>query len=905
MVNNTFSRAVKKGIAVFCAAVLLFAQASVSAYAAGSKAVDAAYLDKVETLESFGVLLPEDEMQYSEENLTRERFAQMVSVFYSLPRTGNHTRSDLTPSFTDVSADAPSFAAIETAVRSGAMDGFTDRKFRPAEALQVGEAVQAVVVLLGYDKLVSFNGGSISDYMNEAQKLDLLAGIKNRANQPITKEETVNLFYRALSTEILLLTSFGAEEKYETQKGKTLLTERLGIYMAEGILEATEITAVGNSEPTDEGYIRVNGYLIRTDRDMGDYLGMYVTAYCTGERDFSELELVSVLTPQSRNQTLTVDARDVVGFTGGVLSYWKNEKTRTVKLPDKASVIINGKNNPLYSDSDFLIEEGSITFLDADANGKYETVFVKSYIDVWVGQVYVEDDTVSLIDKNDTSKKYTLDNGNRQRRVVYKTLSGIASYDSIKPDSVVSIAADKMDRRTRTIADSAEYIEVLISNRRVSGAVSRMDMSDGKITVGDEKYETAHGFDMKDYELSVGVSGTFYLDFFDKVVYADKTVSLIYGILYGAEAEERFTTSTIQMKIFTLDGVFKVFDCKNKVLIDGKSYRRDEITNVLRTSSGRFFAASTIPSTGAGPLFQLIKYGLDSDGVISEIDTVMPDSDDPDIEEKHLHFSAKIDENTRYFGKSYATTIDGGFVYDGNLKLFRIPSDLGNEEAFAVKKSLADAVSYELVNSPLYCFDMDEYRYIPMMLVRTDTLEAVPSKEDGKMMILEGVSEELSDDGCVYTALNGTSVKSGAKTTVLLKEDYDWEASGAGPGDIIRWIVDDLGFVTKIEVTMKNTGLESKLYMGGYRTGYYSDFRITCGSLQDLSSKYILLKYGDQFETSLRNPSARVLVYDSRLKTTTAGSYDSIKTLAAFGEEASLVFTYQWYTAIQSIVIFQ
>ena len=130
------------------------------------------------------------------------------------------------------------------------------------------------------------------------------------------------------------------------------------------------------------------------------------------------------------------------------------------------------------------------------------------------------------------------------------------------------------------------------------------------------------------------------------------------------------------------------------------------------------------------------------------------------------------------------------------------------------------------------------------------------------------------------------------------------EESGAKPGDIIRWITDDLGFVTKIQVAMKNDGLNSKLYTGGYQTGYYSDFRITCGSVQNLNNKYILFKYGDQYETSLRNPSARILIYDSQKEKVSAGSYDSIKTVAAFGDEASLVFTYQWYTAIQTIVIF-
>ena len=905
MCKNTFSNIVRRFMAVFCVAVLLTTQVSVHVFAAGSKAADAGYLDKIEALEELGILLPEDEMQYSEENLTREKFAQIVSTFYNVPRTGDTVISDLTPSFTDVSSAYPHFAAIETAVRAGAMDGYTDKKFRPTETLTVGEAVRGMVVLLGYYNLVSYNGGDVSEYMAEAQKLGLLGGIKNRADQPITKGELVNLMFKAIDTDMLILTGYGSEQKYEVQKGKTLLSERLGVYVIEGILQATEITSVGNAEPCDTGYIRVNGYRIRTDADMSEYLGMYVCAYCSGEKDLSELELLHILTPQSRNQSFTVDAKDIVGFRNGTLSYSKNDKTKTVKITNDVSVIINGKNNPLYRDEDFLIEEGNITFLDADANGKYETVFVKSYMNVWVGQVYVEDDTVSIIDKKDTSKKYTLNNGDKNRTVVYKNVTGVTSYTSIKPDNIVSIAADKMDVKTKTVSDRAEYIEVLISDRQISGKPSKIDGTDGKITIDEEAYETAPGFDLKKYEISLGDTAKFYLNFFGKIVVAEKGGSLTYGILYGAESESNFKSSTAQVKIFTLDGVFKVFDCRNKLYIDGTLYKSaTSVLETLQNSSNRFFTVSSIPTSGAGPLFQVIKYGLDSDGKLSEIDTVMPDSDDPDIEKNHLRFSTKIDENTRYFGKSYATTIDGGYVYDGNLKLFRIPSDLSNEDAFAVKKSLADALSYELVNVPLYCFDMDEYRYIPLAIVRSDTLENVPAKEDGKMMVLESVSQVLSEDDCVYTSIDGTSVKSGAKVNVLLKENSVLEESGAKPGDIIRWITDDLGFVTKIQVAMKNDGLNSKLYTGGYQTGYYSDFRITCGSVQNLNNKYILFKYGGQYETSLRNPSARILVYDSQKEKVSAGSYDSIKTVAAFGDEASLVFTYQWYTAIQTIVIF-
>ena len=108
---------------------------------------------------------------------------------------------------------------------------------------------------------------------------------------------------------------------------------------------------------------------------------------------------------------------------------------------------------------------------------------------------------------------------------------------------------------------------------------------------------------------------------------------------------------------------------------------------------------------------------------------------------------------------------------------------------------------------------------------------------------------------------------------------------------------------------MKHIGNESVIMLSGSTTGinatgYYSDFRITCGTVEKFDDKYILFNLGTRSEALLKNPSAKVLVYNSKTKKTENGDYSAIKTKEAFGDDASLVFTYQWYTAINTIVIF-
>ena len=907
MFGNTTSPVLRKCITILCVTALLIMQIPANVFAVGGKMTDTTYLDRVETLEKLGILLSEDDMQYSEENVTREKFALFVGAFYGVPRTGSAAYAASAQTFTDVSPADPNFNAIETAVRMGAMDGYTDKKFRPLENITAGEAIRAAVVLLGYDEIVSYRGGTDSDYIVQAQRLGLLNGIKKDADAAITKGEIVELLFAALDTKMLLLKGAGSSKKYETDKNKTLLTETLGFYKIEGIVQATEITSVGSAEACGKGFITVNGYNIRVSEDMGKYLGMYVYAYCSGDKYMSELSLIHIITSQKKNISVTVDADDIISFENKVLSYWENGIIQKVSLPLDANVILNGKNNPIYSDRDFLVEEGNITLLDANADGTYETVFIKSYMDVWVGQVFFEKGNVYVIDKNDTSKKYSLDNKDLNRKVVYKTITSLTTYDSVKSDSIISIAADKMDLRTKTISDSAEYIEVLISDQQVSGTVSLINMDENKITIGDAVYTAGYDFDPSACEITPGSAAKFYLNFFNQITAAEKVNKQAYGILYNARTKGQLSDS-VQMRIFTLDNMFKVFDCTDRLHIDGRLYNdSNSILDALRASSIRFFADSGMSSDGAGDLFQLIRYTMDTAGVITEIDTVEPNSDDPEIEKNHLKYSNFIPSGTRYFNKSYATTIDGGYVYDSNLRLFRIPSDLKNEAGFSVKTTLADALAYELIDSPVYGFDMNEYKYIPLMIVQREAAaEKVAQKEENRMIVFEGVSTVMDDEGGFGKAINGTSVKTGGKLQAILKEDKVLEDSGAVPGDIIRWVVDDYGRVITIEVTMKNDGANSTMPpFGGPRMGFYTDFRITCGMVENMNSKYILFKYGSMYECSLRNPSAKVLVYDSKTKTTTQGGYDSIKTIAAFGDEASLVFTLQLYTALQTIVVFK
>lgn len=469
-----------------------------------------------------------------------------------------------------------------------------------------------------------------------------------------------------------------------------------------------------------------------------------------------------------------------------------------------------------------------------------------------------------------------------------------------------------MNIETKEILPEASYFEILISDTSVSGVLDSIYSSELKMQIDGVSYDMSCDFNLNSYDISVGSFAKFYVDAFGKIIAAEKGESNLYGILDKAFYDEA-NEYIAGIKIFAQDGAFKTFECAKKVTIDGKRFSYSEKENIaaaLKDGSNRFFLESGMNSSGAGEHFQLIKYSTNSDGQVIMIDTVVQNSTDAEIEESYLDFSKKFDKDTRYFSKAYATTIDGGYIYDSNLILFRLPNDKSKKEAYSKKNGLS-TIGYEVLNVPVYAFDANEFNHIPVMIAESDVTDNVSAKEDNNMMIFEKLTKELSEDGEVYDVMNGTSIKSGATIKAYMAEDeyQQFITLGIKPGDIVRWSTDDLNVVTSIEQFVKNVGNESMItptgYTSGvYATGFYSDFRVTCGTVEKFDSKYIMFNLGTKQEASLINPSVKVLVYNSDTQTTQKGDYSLIKTKEAFGDDASLVFTYQWYTAINTIVIF-
>ena len=377
--------------------------------------------------------------------------------------------------------------------------------------------------------------------------------------------------------------------------------------------------------------------------------------------------------------------------------------------------------------------------------------------------------------------------------------------------------------------------------------------------------------------------------------------------------KDSFTEDVSEIKIFTQDGAFKKFEIAPKFSIDGVRFKAEEgseITDALVAGSNKFFIETGLSRTGARQEFQLVKYSTNNDGQIISIDTMVQNSTNAEVEKNYLHFSKKFERFTKFFDKANATTIAGQYLYDKNLVVFKLPNDKSKTEAFAKKTSITSIAGYENTSISLFAFDADEYNYVPLIIGESNASETVADKEDKNMMVFEKQKIKMKEDGELYVALIGTSIKAGTEMVAYIPQDDFNTKFGSiqiEPGDIIRWSTDDLDNVKSLELTMENVGPTSMITTSKvteYDTGYYTDFRITCGTVERMNDKYILFNNGTAQSANIINSGAKVLVYNSDTKRTEPGSWAQIKTREAFPSNPSLVFTYQWFSELRAIVIF-
>lgn len=251
-----------------------------------------------------------------------------------------------------------------------------------------------------------------------------------------------------------------------------------------------------------------------------------------------------------------------------------------------------------------------------------------------------------------------------------------------------------------------------------------------------------------------------------------------------------------------------------------------------------------------------------------------------------------------------ARNIAGEIGMASDMITFEIPNDLSDTDGFGMMpiNSYRDTISV-----PISAFDMDEFNLAKVIMRCEASSDKVSTKELDNMMIVEKKSAMLNSNDEIITCLSGIRIKNGQSVELVLSEKVK-NYEEVKKGDIVRWIADNSGEAKVLQITSTADGKGEILNASSPYTSYYSDFRITYGTVYDISDDYILVDYANGIrEVSILSDVSVLLECDSSSKRAIEkGDYSTIKTAKDYGaDEATKIFMYQNYALPKSMVIYK
>lgn len=591
-----------------------------------------------------GTFRPENSISRGEISaITVRMLGHDAEVLYSLDEA-----------FYDVDNEHIFYKEISACVNLGIINGYNDNTFRSENTISYNELAAIVVRALGYEQMAQLSGGYPTGYLVVANDIGITKGVTIKDKNAISRGEAATVVYKALHAPLLKQTSFGDDVKNDSDRNVTVLSENHDIYKGTGVVKANSITSL-NSKKAVENTLLIDDVRFKDENAaFSDYLGYKVDFYYRDVvADMPELVYV---TKNITVKELVITADTKVKYNNLTYVYEASEdKTKTAAINTIHDLVLNGQRAIAYEDDVFDITSGMVKLVSNEGKNTYDTVFIETYENYILRGITGTVDEVKLtleydykpivVDIKEKTKLDIVDlNGNKIDYIA--TIAGVfdasgkpaktVDFSGVKTDTVISVYTDSFgvsQRGHKFPSEDAEYIKIIVSDKKVTGTVEAYDTETVKdavtgetiqkwksVIIGGKEYKFAENNYMNepDCECKFGYSGTFYLDSYNKITAFVKGDSedgdYEYGYLIDAKADDNFG-SAISAKIMTLSNDKTVFSCTNPVFINDKPLAAAAALSALSSSAKLVNEKFTIS--------QVVKYKTNADGIVTHIQTVL------------------------------------------------------------------------------------------------------------------------------------------------------------------------------------------------------------------------------------------------------------------------------------------
>ena len=485
------------------------------------------YEEAAEVLGALGIMVGDADTGAfrPDDNILRSEMAKVA--VYSVGLEDIAIGSNVVTRFPDVAPNHWANGAINVAEQQGLAIGDDMGTFRPDDPVLLQEAVTILVRALGYEPVAMQRGGYPSGYMAVASENQLLKGISALGKSPAKRGDIAQLTFNALTINLMEQTGFGSSVVYEVVD-KTLLFDRLNVEKAYGQITGTSETTLTGGSTTAEDRVMINNQtFVEGNTRAREYLGYNVVYYARINATTDEKTLILVRPQDSKNNELSINAKDLVSVTGDTdanktVTYWRagtnDSTTRTATIVAEPVYIYNGKFIETLTNDQLIPVTGNLVLLDTDTNNVYDIVFVNHFTNLVVESVSTVTGRVTdkynngslLLDPESTDVMFTL----------------IKNGAEIKPAEL-----KEWNVVSYTVSQDKQLIKAYVSTESVLGRVTQVTKDGFKINDSDTIYKKAANYPN---DINLRDEGRFYLDIEGNVAAVDQTATSTGAAIRGA-----------------------------------------------------------------------------------------------------------------------------------------------------------------------------------------------------------------------------------------------------------------------------------------------------------------------------------------------------------------------------------
>ncbi|MGN0183041.1 MAG: S-layer homology domain-containing protein [Candidatus Ornithomonoglobus sp.] len=573
---------------------------------------DTYYQNALKVVSALGIITGyEDGSIKPESTVTRAEMATIV--LRMLAQTANSTYQNV---FTDLEASHWAADTIQTAVEQGILDGMGDGTFVPDGNVKYEQVLKMIVCAMNYGTDAENAGGYPQGYVSVGgTTLKLLTGVKGATGTDMPRGEVIKTVYNALLASYREITDFKNGLPVYTAKD-TLGVALFDMYEDEGLLTTTENITIATGAKTKAGIVTIDGVDYKCSFNVDEYVGTKIKFYYIDDK--ADDPQIIALFSMGKSTEYTFDADDIESIdtaAGSIKVYKSSTSTATSNYKiNNATVIYNGTilstaDYTKYiggSDYDGFItpDVGTVKIVDYDNDGTYDIIFVESYETMLVTTASTEKLTGKIKNVN-TTIEYDLDDNDYTITV---TKSGsAATVKNLKKNDVASIK--------RNI--ESDTIDIVVTGESINGEITSVGEDDGDttITVNGQVYKVDENAIA---DVRTGISGSFYLDMFDRIGYIDSN-----GALTGSEKYAMITKAfyndenELVIRLYTQEGTEIEAKPANSMSFwapgatETSRATETELYNVLNEDSNYI-------QCGTSPV-KLCKYTLNSSGDLSKL----------------------------------------------------------------------------------------------------------------------------------------------------------------------------------------------------------------------------------------------------------------------------------------------